>query len=422
MVYNGYKLNKVRSTEGKALKKLIKVLILTALCVICAKGVMAEVYTSEEYGFSVDIPKDYIVFSGDMEENNPFLAVMGMTKEDMEKLLKENGQYLCAFRLRDRSQINISCEKIAREDKTPISKTQIEYMQSYLEGEYKKNGKNIIKSELYTHPKVRLVMVEFSDSDGKNHEIKYHAIYNDVLFAISVKGAENISKEHEKTIKRVVDGMDFPYLQELSESYEKTDAFSYTDGAGMGFTVPENWKVTGEKSEEYSKSISFTSNRDSGVSMAYVSTDTWDGLPFYVKLVSIGNQDGEKQLDSIEVAELLGVDAEIIEDIEYNGVSYKKAVYTETSKNMGMEIPMPITVLLRVEKGVIHTFQFLGSQSNEHYSEFEEMIKSVYYPESIELLPERAFYMEMSKVIPVSVAVLFAAVIVIAIILMKKSK
>lgn len=404
------------------MKKLIKALILAVLCVICTKVVSAEVYTSEEYGFSVNIPNDYIVFSGDTEENNPFLAVMGMTKEDMEKLLEENGQYLCGFRLRDRSQINISCEKIERTDKTPISKTQIEYMQSYLEDEYKKNGKNVIKCELYTHPKVRLVMVEFTDGDGKNREIKYHAIYNDVLFAISVKGADNLSKEHGKIIKKAVDSMDFFGLSELSESYEKTEAFSYTDGQGMIFTVPKNWKVTEEKSEEYSKSISFTSNRDPGVSMSYVSTDTWDGLPFYVKLVSVGNADDEKQLDSVEVAELLGVDINSIEDIEYNNIKYKKAVYTETAKNMGMEIPIPVTVLLRTEKGIIHTFQFLGSQSNEHYSEFEDMIRSAYYPESIEILPGRAFYMKLSRVVPVLAVVLFAVVIVITTVLIKKSK
>lgn len=404
------------------MNKLIKLQVLLFLLILTARCASAEVFTSSEYGFSVDIPKDYIVFSEDMDEDNPFLAVMGMTKADMQELLNENGQYLCGFRLKDRSQINISCEKIERYDKEPISKTQAEYMQTYLEEEYKKNGKNVIKSELYTHPKVRMVMVEFSREDGNGHEIKYHCIYDDVLFAVSVKAAERgITKEHGRIIKRVVDSLDFPSLAELSDSYEKTDSFSYTDEGGMGFRVPENWKVTGEKSEKYTKSISFTSTRDTGVSMVYASTDTWDGLPFYVKLVSVGEGAEEEKLKAEDVAELIGVADLQIEEVEYNGLIYKRAVYMEIAKNMGMEIPIPVTVLVRVDKGIIHIFQFLGSMDNEHYPEFEEVIRSVHYPGSIELLPERAFYIKLSGMLPYVILALVAVVIVIFIVLKKKS-
>ena len=132
-------------------------------------------------------------------------------------------------------------------------------------------------------------------------------------------------------------------------------------------------------------------------------------------------RDIEESLEDKEVAELIGMDELQIEEVEYNGLVYKRAVYTEIARNMGMEIPIPVTVLVRVDKGIIHTFQFLGSMNNEHYPEFEEVIRSVYYPDSIELLPERAFYIRLSGIIPYAIFGLAVMVVVFFIILKKKS-
>lgn len=389
-----------------------------------AKGTFAEVYTSAEYGFSVDIPGDYIVLSEDTESDSPVLLLTGMTKDDLNKMLGENGYYLCGFRLKDKSQINISVERIGRTDKGAVSRTQVDYMYEYLLGEYEKSAKEITKSELYTHPKLRLVAIHLTDKEHNTSGIKYHAIYDDILLAVSVEAnSARTTKEHERIIKKVIDSMDFPSLAELSDSYEKTAPINYSDGAGTSFTVPENWRITEEKNEKFTKSVSFTSTVDTGVAMAYVSTDTWEGLPFYVKLVSANEANTSTQLTDKEVAELLGISENQVGSAEYNGVLYNKAVYTETAGNMGVKIPIPITVLLRVEKGIIHTFQFLGAEDNELFGEFESLIRSINYPETADPLPERNFYMRLARIIPLTAAGLaVAALAVIAVIMVRKNK
>lgn len=54
-------------------------------------------YNIDEFHISVDIPKEYLVFTKNIKDDNPSLKKTGLTKEAVVSFLESGNMYLCAL-------------------------------------------------------------------------------------------------------------------------------------------------------------------------------------------------------------------------------------------------------------------------------------------------------------------------------------
>jgi len=110
-------------------------------------------YTLVDLGMKISLPSEFIVFTRDIDANNPNLSVLGFTKEELTSLMCEQNEYLYGFDENENNDIDITVRMVDSPfvDFNLFSDTTLSIMATSLETEYRNAGMTVIRHEIYDH-------------------------------------------------------------------------------------------------------------------------------------------------------------------------------------------------------------------------------------------------------------------------------
>ena len=369
-------------------------LLILAIIVLFSFHVTAlassETYSLDELGMTIDIPSEYIVFTRDIDGSDPALSAYGIDKEDMLDFMESNNIYLNAMDEQVSFEIVVTMTGSTTNDLNLWSDTELEALESFFESA--DNEKNVIeKYEIYQHEQTKFIKLHVAQQTETNttYRLQYYTVYDNMAINVALYSySGKINSDMESILNAIVDTVYFEKPPLLTESYSDTPAFLYKDEkTGTEFTVPANW-IQEELSEDREYlDVKFISNKESGVSILYGSTDIWAEI-------SSGEETGLSRSDinnsiftSDEIAEMMGAANGTVSLVQYGGEEYYKYTATSSSSTYGINIKLIITWLIRIENGYLYFFQFSGDDSSTFYDDFESLLESVKYSRAANTSP-----------------------------------
>lgn len=136
-------------------------------------------YTLDELGMTVFMPSDYIVFTRDINANDPNLASYGLTKDSMSSLMDDRNIYLNGWDEDINQEIIVTMIDSPLIDFNLYSNTTLSTMATSFESEYKNAGVTVIKYEIYQHSQAKFLKIYISQPNGDStaYGLQYYTVY-----------------------------------------------------------------------------------------------------------------------------------------------------------------------------------------------------------------------------------------------------
>lgn len=371
------------------------------VCICCALMLLLSIpayatdtteYTLNKLGLTVSMPTDYIVFTRDINANDPNLSAYGLTKDSLSSLMNSRSIYLGGWDENVNNEINITMFDSPFVDYNLYSGTTLSAIATSFEPIYENAGLTAIKSEIYQHSQAKFLKIYVSQSNGDStaYGLQYHTVYADKAINITMTCySGQISSSNEAALKNIIDSVAFDTAPQVAESdFIPTNAFKFTDSKTQTtFTVPANW-VEGELSKERKYiSAKFISNEEMGLSIYYGSVDAFEKLPELsdsgLPRSAVNMKLFNTELSSEEIiemfAEMYGGIASDFSYVTYGENAYYAVQVTDTVEAYGIEFKPTITQLFCVDNGYFYCFAFYGTSDNDYYDEFEALLTSVIF-------------------------------------------
>lgn len=349
-------------------------------------------YYLDELGMSIDIPSDHVVFTRDINANDPNLSAYGLTKDGMYSLMLERSIYLNAWDEDINYEIIVTMLPSPFSDYNQFSDTTLSAFISALDTEYAGMGATILRSEFYQHSQAKFAKIYISQQlNGQTvYGLQYNTVYNGKAVNVTMQSySGKIDTNKEAILKKIVDTVHFDTDPQLAPPPIKTDSFTYTDStSGMTFTVPANWVEEPMFKEREFIDAKFVSTLEEGMCIIFASEDmlgdTFLGetdISAFEKFLVSRSDLNNSALTKAEIAAMIpdakanSVSMEIYGNKEY----FACETITSGTAN-GLTVTLPMTYLIRIENGFIYMFQFSGTKDNPYYSDFVSLLNSVKYP------------------------------------------
>ncbi len=365
------------------------------LLFFCTAGCYAAettTYDLEELGLSIELSDQLSTVTRDTDADDPVYKAFGMEKDTMDQQLKDGDIYLDAVAWTPELEYEITITRVQREAENFCywSDNALEFLAELVAEDLEERGCTSIRSELYFHPREKFIKL-YSSQTLETLDVatlQYCTIYNDQFIAITLFSYTGKWEEkYEELLKNVVDSIDF---WEGAEG-EKSEAFSYTHmETGLRFTVPAGWKEVPLSKQRDFLVAKFVPEEAGGDSILFGCMDYWAELPTEEKRgYTRGDLDNSlltelrKELPEEEFVSLFCDDVSQVEKVSSvfcGGLEYIKIDLKETVSVYGLEVPVAVTSLFRVENGYLYNFQFSGTDTAWYYSDFETLVNSVSYP------------------------------------------
>lgn len=347
-------------------------------------------YTLSELGMTVSMPSDHIVFTRDIDANDPNLAAYGITKDSILSLMNEQNIYLDGWDEYINQEIVITMLESTLTDFNLYGDTTLTTMAKFFESEYESFGITASKSEIYKHSQAKFVKVYISqpNGDSTSYGLQYYTAYADKAINITLhSNSGQITSEQEATLKSIVDSVTFDTEpQTIETEFTPTPSFTYTDTETQAtFTVPANWAEEALSKERIYIDKKFVSNMDLGLSIVYGSFDAYEEYPELkemgmprskINMELLSTQLSEAETEEL-FAEMYGDITSDIVSAKYGDNSYYVMQITDTTEVAGLELESKITQALCVENGYFYLFMFSGTSDNALFSDFESLLSSV---------------------------------------------
>lgn len=390
----------------KAISLILVVLLLFPCLTAYASG---NSYRLNNLGLSVDIPSDLLTFTRNIKQDDPILEEFGMTKAEMESMMKDHNYYLDAWDYYAEFEIAVSMTDSSLNDFYYFSNTELSAFLSALVDRYIEIGITVIKSEIYEHPQAKFAKIIFEQSSkGETlYGLEYYTVYDGKAIDFTMYSySGSLTSKNETMIKQIVDSVKFD-ISPQKEPAKETPPFTYTDKiSGASFTVPANWEQVPLSKERDFVKAKFSSTQEEGCTITYGCADVWaeasaEDRKGYTR-AGMNNSFISKE----DIAEIYGISVSQVELVTLGGKDFYKVTQEKMNDVNGINISCPITELTRIDNGYMYTFCFLGSTSSAQYSEFENMISSMSFPTTAENFDVST----IKPIIEVGVAVAFIAV------------
>lgn len=373
------------------MRQILSMLIIAALLVCAVVPVHAATssYYLPDLQLSVDIPTEYDVFTLDMDANDPLFSEYGTTKSELNSQLSAKNIYLNAVDPDGKEEIVITMADNIISDFEGLSDTVLLTMASAVEGEYEKYGIEVSKYDIYRHSQVAFVRLYFHDSANSAYGLQYYTVYNSKSVNLTLRSYSGpISSSQENTMLSIIKSVEIDNYSPQSTTSESTAAFTHKDTAtGASFTVPANWKEESLSKDREYIDVKFASTKESGLVIMYGSTDLWSLLPASERVGYTRADVDNSIFTKADVAEMIGTLGTVTTKT-YNGKEYYFAEVTTTSDTYGVNLSVTMTHVLRIENGWAYWFQFGGKSSSPYFKDFEQLIKSVDYPDYVKTTPD----------------------------------
>lgn len=363
--------------------KFLLIVYLTFIMSTLAFATDTGLYQINELDMSIDIPNDYIVFTRDINANDPNLIAYGITKDSMISLMESGNIYLNAWDEDVNYEIIVTMVDSPLGDFNQFSDTTISALLSGMASTYKENDITYIKSEIYQHSQAKFLKIYISQpyNGSTAYGLQYYTVYANKAINITIQSySGSIDSTKESILKGIVDTAHFATEPIKSEMPSATFSFTYIDtDSEVSFTVPANWVESPMTEERDFIDAKFTSNLEEGLSIIYRSTDVWDEMSTSEKAGYSRTDISNSIFTKADAAEMLGISENKIILVTYGDKEYFEAEVSKSGLSYGLDVSVTITYLFRYEDGYMYTFQFGGIGSNKYYSDFEALLNSVKY-------------------------------------------
>lgn len=364
----------------KKIAAMLMAIMLVSNLVIPARAASEE-YVVSEMGISLKIPDEYIVFTRDMDKNDPAFADFGISKETLMDQFDTAHIYLNAVLPNGNEEIVVTMEENIISEFNGLGETSLLMLASTLKDGYEEYGISVSSYDIYHHPQLEFIRVYFNTTDETTYGLQYYTIYGGQAMNFTMRSYDGpISGSQERTIQNVVDSVELHFYVPTKTPVEETPAFVHTDpDTGTTFTVPANWSVQPFSKERDILDIQFSCAEDPALMISYASYDLWSELSFFEKLF-MSRSKAEELLSSTEyIAEMMEVPESSISKKVFNGKEYYFVETTYATEMYGMNFSSKVNLAVHIEDGWCYMFYFYGESNNPHYDEFVQLVKSVEY-------------------------------------------
>lgn len=364
----------------KAISLILVVLLLFPCLTAYASG---NSYRLNDLGLSVDIPSDLITFTRNIKQNNPILEEFGVTKAEMDSIMKDGNIYLNAFDSSIAFEIVVTMIDSPLNDFYYLSNTELSAFVSTFADGYKGTDITFIKSEIYEHPQAKFAKIYVKQPyvGGTAYGLQYYTVYDGKAINFTIHSySGSLTSKNETLIKQIVDSVKFDISPQKKPAKE-TPPFTYTDKtSGASFTVPANWEQVPLSKERDIIKAKFLSTQEEGCTITYGCADVWTEASAEDRKRYTRSDMNNSFLSKEEIAEINGISVSQVELVILGGKDYYKFTQEKMNDVYGINISCPITELTRIDNGYMYTFCFLGSTASIQYSEFENMVSSMSFP------------------------------------------
>lgn len=361
--------------------KLCSIMILCFLISIMVIPVFAtgtDTYKLDELDMSISMPSDYVVFTRDIDANDPNLGLYGLTKDDLSSLLTSRKIYLNAWDQDINFEILVTMDDSPLEDFNLFGDTALSIIATSFDAEYEEYGMTIIKTEIYQHSQAKFLKtyVNMPDESGMVYGLQYYTVYANKAINITMRSySGKLDTIKENTIQGIVDSAKFGTEPHVATSTAiPTEPFQYTDPkTGVSFTVPSNWseKPIGEDLKDFD--AKFALNNDEIMCIYYNNIDLWAAMTPSEKI-----RFSRADIDNFyfqNIADIYGMDNAW--KVTYNDHDFYCVEFTNTDNSFGVNLSVTTTQMGYVKDGYLYIFQFVGVSDNPYYKDFEALLSSV---------------------------------------------
>ena len=202
------------------MKKLMGFLIITLFPIF----IFAKELENTNLNIKLEVNDDYITLTRDNLLDNKDLDKLGLTKENMEKLMIENNIYF------DIIKSDISYEVLVVVPKTNVSiKNLTKEDDLFLENLRKELAKQTDSeiSNIYKN-NYNFVMVDYYDKNTGYYIVNYYTIVNSRGYNFQLQKKTQLTDSDKDDLKNIIDNVTFKIIEEKKEEKkEEKQEFDY---------------------------------------------------------------------------------------------------------------------------------------------------------------------------------------------------
>lgn len=364
-------------------KWLISILTTAVVLMLCTAAAMAAPQTVvlDEFGFRVDIPEEYLVYTRDIAEDDPKLSYIGFTKDDLISLFESSNIYINGVPDPVADEIIIAVTDVSLADFDGISEGLMESLADAFVEEYTAAGINVINCEIVAHLQTKYIRFCYQNTANSVYGVQYYTVKNGHAIFITLNSyLETLNDQQEATIKAVADSA--VYTRTAAETVAvETEPFFYQHAdTGVSFIVPANWLQQEVSPDKKYVKAEFIESTDRACTIMYNFADVWEQLSALEKLYCSRSDFNNSIYTLADVGEMLGVPESEVSMVEYNGIQYFCGVMSRTVSQDGLNIPVTMTTLVHFRNGMYYMMQFSGDETHPLYGDFEKLLSSVQIP------------------------------------------
>ena len=234
------------------LASLVFVLVLTCVFCIAFAETGNSTYVLDEIEICIDIPSDYIVFTRDTASDDPYLAAIGLSKEDLLNDMQAHQRYFIAFDKDWTFEIMVKSQDSVAPDFNSLDDGTLTTIVSSLESGYASQGVCIEKYEFFQSNQARFIKFYISPSEATdgNYVIQYLAVCNDRQTFVEMRSwTGEISAENVAAFDSIVNSIRFGVDTENTTSADASNTTSdntsdttyVLDDVGMRIEIPSEY-------------------------------------------------------------------------------------------------------------------------------------------------------------------------------------
>lgn len=400
-------------------KLLFRVLIVAVLSVLLLTAVFAEgnTYYIYELDIEMTIPDGFTVLTRNLPESDPAWNVFGTGKTDLLEAMETDSTYLYG-----------TTEDLSQTIDVTVLDTEYKSFQSFNDSEMneisegiadvlEENGMVVQSYSTFPHNQTKFIVTELYSLETDSFMLQYATgISGKIITFIYRSYNGEFSKEQKTVMREMIRGVRFDASQAVSQ--KPASLFLYVDHeADVSFTVPGNWEKGAPVDLENMSGSEFYSEDYPEHSITYWSSDLWEQQTDEEKEENPRSVINNSDVTHSDIAEMYELKKSDVSEVVYNGAEYFKVV---TDAETG-----PVTQLVRFDNGWMYEFEFVGTDEDAAYADFEKILGSVKYPVVTEIASEKPIKTEKPQtktdkgsysMIVMALAILSAAGIVVLVI------
>ncbi len=195
-----------------------KILTLTAAALLClaafrpALAAGGGLYALDEVGVEITMPANLLVFTRDVTEDDPDLALIEMTRGELLDIMEEQEIYLNALEENGEYEIVLTVSKSPVVSMSGLSEEEFRQSMEEMEKGFADVGAKLTGCVEYGHGQSRFLELRFdyTEDNYTTFGLQYYTIYNNRAVNVTLHSyLGEITRAQEAVMKTVVDGMRF---------------------------------------------------------------------------------------------------------------------------------------------------------------------------------------------------------------------